>query len=1017
MRLLRFTVVALFVTAPVSAQSGWFDLPVPTASLKHIDVTLDEGRSLAATRAIRILHASPREGELPPQLVEFELLLTDLDRVESESSRAGSRGLSLEMAKNSTERDVLKDTLESMGLELRERRNAYSVEANRGGDAVKRRRRLDASGIDTAAIEKALNGGETIVPAPLIAVLPSPLPHAVWESAIFERRIPPRSLFSAIVRDRKASLLFYGLSSMAPETRAYLAKDRSLLQRLYRDSAGTVAAFGSSFRVSGDGRVVVPGSAEAIELWEAVADERLERIDQFASAIFARSGGRLAYFFDAIAHLDAPHQRFALGLWIRDRGVRLDRFRALYRAFTDVEPPWVASERPFSRPLNDPATLLGLVAVGQGGEPAAPNYRRFWDRALAGVEVPGAGSRELRDIAEDGVVDGAWLAEHVLQGLAPERQTRLGCFAFGQRVFASAPEEEREDVLVAIRACARFPGLVMTLERAGARRPATYAVAARRALEIERVGDATEAVPSLAQFQGALVLLERMSRTGSVSASAIDELVSSLCVLSATTGRYDGALAAWFETTLFPALPPPSGTGDRPLETNLLRALADRAEASAPFEWEGGQYVPDITGASVRDLLATRAKQGGNSLDAVLAFSRALAPLRQNGLTLGALKGQSAALKAAGGRLIVARPWPDIPDDVPDVKKIVDRAVRDLDRIGKLADVSKVPRIVAPLAGLVDYLLGETIVALAYAPHLGDPRDLLGPETEQSHRHNFGITSKPGAPAVAGRAWQRPTVDSVAKDGRALYGSLFGLDLTLSAKRLRRLALDGIPRPPRLNSNDSAALVDTLALINPRVLTGDDLASITQSIARGREQVQAATDTASLDTLAARVSMSEGRRELLAWTLQQEPARVATLFSTSEMFWLGLNDRRLDRLDFWGTSFEPQSGCYCLRFPTAGTWDRVAGRLGGRLLGTAVPDLTLRVAEHLAALKVPVSLLPGVMTMATQDFIDSATPAYDDDWLGIVGHAGQVPQEAVQDYVAALVAAGPVRTAAREAQQ
>jgi hypothetical protein len=75
------------------------------------------------------------------------------------------------------------------------------------------------------------------------------------------------------------------------------------------------------------------------------------------------------------------------------------------------------------------------------------------------------------------------------------------------------------------------------------------------------------------------------------------------------------------------------------------------------------------------------------------------------------------------------------------------------------------------------------------------------------------------------------------------------------------------------------------------------------------------------------------------------------------------------------------------------------------------------VAEHLAALKVPVSLLPGVMTMATQDFIDSATPAYDDDWLGIVGHAGQVPQEAVQDYVAALVAAGPVRTAAREAQQ
>ena len=88
MRLLGFTVVTLFVTAPVSAQSGWFDLPVPTASLTPIEVTLDHGRTLAAPRAIHLLHASPREGELPARLVEFEQLLVDLDAVEQESSRA-----------------------------------------------------------------------------------------------------------------------------------------------------------------------------------------------------------------------------------------------------------------------------------------------------------------------------------------------------------------------------------------------------------------------------------------------------------------------------------------------------------------------------------------------------------------------------------------------------------------------------------------------------------------------------------------------------------------------------------------------------------------------------------------------------------------------------------------------------------------------------------------------------------------------------------------------------------------
>ena len=51
----------------------------------------------------------PREGELPARLVEFEQLLTDLDAVEKESLRVGARGLRLEMAKNSSERDVLRD--------------------------------------------------------------------------------------------------------------------------------------------------------------------------------------------------------------------------------------------------------------------------------------------------------------------------------------------------------------------------------------------------------------------------------------------------------------------------------------------------------------------------------------------------------------------------------------------------------------------------------------------------------------------------------------------------------------------------------------------------------------------------------------------------------------------------------------------------------------------------------------------------------------------------------------------
>jgi hypothetical protein len=390
---------------------------------------------------------------------------------------------------------------------------------------------------------------------------------------------------------------------------------------------------------------------------------------------------------------------------------------------------------------------------------------------------------------------------------------------------------------------------------------------------------------------------------------------------------------------------------------------------------------------------------------------RALAPLRQNGLTLEQLKTHTAALKAAGTALAAARAWPDVPEHVPEVKKVVDRVVRDLSGITKAKDVSKAPRIVAPVAGVADYLLGETIVALAYAPHLGDPRNLLGPESDQSHRHSFGLMEKPNAVTGVRRVWLRP-----AKAGRAISGSLFGLDLTLSTNRLRRLALDGLPHPARMRSNDSAALVDVLALVNPRALTSHDLEAIEASIASGRRQVQAAADASALGRLGMRVSMSESRRELLAWTLQKEPAQVPLLFSTAEMFWLGSTDRPFDRLEAWGTSFEPQSGCYCLRFPAAGAWDHAVGRVGGRLLGAAVPDLTLRVAEHMAALRVPAALFPSVMALATQDFIDGAPPIFDDDWVGIVAYAGRLSREMVQDYVAAVVAAGPVREATTETQ-
>ena len=998
----------VFLFASVAAaQSAWFELPVPTAAMNPLRVDLATGTSLALARTVRVLHAIPREDEPPPHVVEFERLLTALDTFEQEAQRLGQRGLSLDMSRNSSERDVLQDVLKTLGFRLREQRNAYRVEAERNDDAVAVRKQLASAGIDTTTIEDKLNAGETLVLAPAVTMMPSPLPLDTWASVIFERAMPARSIFSAIAKDRNAALLLVGLQAMTPATRALLNKDRELLRRLYHDNASAVAAFGAVLQVDSAGTLELPGGPDAIPLWEAVASEKVDHVDRFARALFDRDGGRLAFFVDALTHLDGPRLKFALGLWIADRGIRVDRFRALYRAFVDVDPNWSVATHPFARPLYDPAMLVNLVAVEASGAPAPPAYRRLWEKALDGVDLPSPGAREVGDAGQDGLVDAAWLAEHTRHDHFSDRRILSERVAFGQRVFGAAPDSEMEDVLTALRAFGRFPGLMLAIERIGVRSPATFVAVARRARQMEEVSDPALVVPLLAQFQGVLAILGRLARTGAIDVARREALVRSLATLPASEGRYDGAVAGWLSGELLQSLPKPENR-DSTFESTLLAALAERGERRT-FEWEEASYIVDVAAASLADLTATRAKQGGNSLDDVMSLWSAVRALQHPTLTIEAIKQGAAALRTAGARIKPLRPWPDLGDEDPlNLKKTLDRSVRDLTRITKPQDAEKAPRAVRPLAQLVDALLAETLVAIAYAPWLGNPANLLGPQADVSHRHRFGLKVITG-PVVERRAWLRTAPDGSRVAGAGFIGSLLSLDLAHASKRLRRLGTDTVPAAPRLNPNDKEALADTVALLNPRDLATADLLILGQAVARGRTLVRETKEPAQLDALAVRVSMPGIRRQALSWATLTGTEPTERLFSIVELLALGAEGLATPALDVWGTTSEPVSGCFCLRFPSGRQWSALTGRPGTRLLGAAAPDVTLRVVELLAELKVPAALTPEVLGIATQGFIDTAPPLFDDDWVGVVGHTHRLSREMVEDYVAALVASGPIR--------
>lgn len=1003
---MRFCLLALALLtglpAAVAAQLSPDSLSVPEAALRVLQIPVDANRPLAMLRAIRLLHSVAKRDESSQPGTEFARLLDALDRVERELARTSGRGIATAMASaNSADRDALRDTLDALGLRLREQRGVYSVEPKIGKDETELRALLTKAGIDTAAIQTRLNVGETVNVTLATIALPLPLPFESWPPDVVDSRIGPARLFSAIIRNRDASLLFYGVQTMTADTRAYLVKTPDLVPWLLAH-APVVAAFGAAFRVGSDGRAMVPGGAEAEELWESLVDEKLNRPDRFARALFSRDGGRLAYFADSLSALDEAHARFALGLGISDRRVRIERFAALYQVFTQIDPSWSVSDRPFNRPSHDVPLLLANLHLTEAGLLAAPAYRRLWERAVGGIDLPDPGDRQMGEPAEDGVADAAFLAGFLAGKYSRDRRLIIERIDAGQRIFGEATDAEMPDVLVALRAYGRFPAAILALERIGIRKPAIYAQAARRIASIETI-NAPEAIPLLTQFEGSLALLERLGRTAAMPASTLERLATSLIAVTVDDDRYQGRVADWLQTQLIPELP--STPGSPTAEERLLDALVDRYTTGGKFSWEGEDFV--VTAERPRrDLKAVREKQKGNSVDSLLAVYGHVSALSGPGLTVDTLKTRAAMLRTDAGKLLPARPWPDAPDAAPVVVKIVDRVIKEVTGIRNEKDVGKAARIVRPLVDALDYMLGETLVALAYASSMSDTGRGPAAAVDISHRHLFGFTTAVGDDRRL-VAWRRPIRGSGGV-GDAVTGALMGLDLALSKTRLKRLSLEALPEAPKLNTNDVETLTNTVALLNPRELDDARGRQIADAVQRGRTRVdEAANDARALDGLAAEARIDVSRRSVLDWTVHHASSFVPDLFSIGELFRLG--GGRPSTVRAWGTAQGALTGCLCIRFPDDAAWELTIGRTDTGQMGARLMELNLRVTVLLADLRVPATLFPAVMALATQDFIDSVPLVYADDWAAIARRASTLSRERVEDYVSAVIASGPVR--------
>ena len=258
--------------------------------------------------------------------------------------------------------------------------------------------------------------------------VPLPLRAGVWSklvsssgSNLFSGRDPRSSREAAAVR-----------RCLAEPRDARLpggATPRSV-EKIHRDHSDVFSVLGRSVLVR-DGRVDVPGGATAVELWELAVGASASMPDVFVDRLLAADTGELAALYDTVQHLDAPHQRFMLGLWIARR---VPPPRALCHAL-----PRGSRRRPACRDSTsavrayrtDLLAVVSQLRVLEDGRPAPPASPAFWRSVF--TQLDRWPDTDWSPVPPEPSVDATWFVETVMLSARPIWE-QVATVAFAQRM-------------------------------------------------------------------------------------------------------------------------------------------------------------------------------------------------------------------------------------------------------------------------------------------------------------------------------------------------------------------------------------------------------------------------------------------------------------------------------------------------------------------------------------------------------------------------------------------------------
>jgi len=848
---------------------------------------------------------------------------------------------------------------------------------------------LNSYGRPAGALDKL----KVVIPADHVPAL---LPADVWARSVFGRANAAEELAAAILGDRRAALLYYGLFSLDDETLAWFVRHPSVVKAVHRNAAAAFAAFSDGLAIRSD-RVALPGGAPAVVLWEDLVGARVSDAEAFVTKLFASDAGRLAWLFDAVAHLDAAHQAFALGQSLADAAARREQLRSLSAAFASFDRGWVIRDRPFTRMPVDATFVLGQVTVGAEGRMAPPAESRLWQRVFAPPRSPEEISTGSPDPAT-----AAWIVGQVTSGGPVVRRARLDAVLFAQRLLVrneGAPAASSDALSSVLAAFAGHEALMVTLEAMGFADPADYAKGAAAADGLASA-DPFRTSLRLAQFQGALALLRRLHDVGALDGRAVRSLARSLFEQQPS----EDGFARWVEQVLHGALPRrPQGMSSS-AEDQLIDALAGVAvERPVPtVQWEDHLYRVDVAGGERLRLRRIRAKQGGDDLDTVFDLRRAAVRLL-SASSSAAAGTEAASLRERLQRVDLLRN--DSLFGVPVVPslQVVLEGVQAF--VANPVDAGARTTARRRLGEVVELVLAEVLASHTYALAIGDPEDSLLLAADPARRHEFGAGGRPDR----GGPW---SLADEARDGAVwvVRGSLLGLERALARTWVRALSVEPPAVGHGMDQVTALGIAEGVACLNPLLLADRTRDLLAAGLRAGRERVAgAARDPREIEALALAAGVEGWRRRLIGIAAREDPTSILLYFSLVEVLNLGWTPAppSVD-LNGWGVPQRVLDGSLEVRLALRLDAQRMASRANEAPMLARLADIELRVVEWLDALKLPSALAPGVMAFAAWDVTTGAGMADRDDWLAVARAAQSLPLDRVRDCVSALTAHGPM---------